>query len=641
MLEDLESITLSDDYLDENELKPASLCHASSQKDLRSSMSEPILRISDNLLVGSVDESQSREEESEDNSEIRVCTLRLDSVGSSNGSSFGSTVDDGYGCGIDLERSSDDSPQLDVFPRGTDLKQTESKNDNDCVSQNDASVSIGEGIDKKIDCPTLSSKTEDGRSVDANRRESVCDIPQKSVSLDSSASGYIVSLDRNCLDTSSRERNPSIQTLLASEGAIEASSEVYGTSSTKQRGGDSGIDPGEVDIFKFPQQHDHQKLHVSNSLSTTELSTVSGDRTPLGCLSPEPNHSAAECAQGGSVSPSGCIFLETDKKSKKGIPISPILSPSCSTPNLTECLGQRKPVAATSVLEEVCSNPSPTHSSFSHSRTSSVEDTSQGDPSILVTLREHSTSPLEQSWASSEFSFTLPSPSTPWAPPSSPNPPSNRHSLPSSPAYRHSPYHSFRRHNSPHQSAKSHTHPHRYSQEISNTQNYHLHKNTNSSSSRSRPKSCRNSALFPETSDKTISSSSMVTDLQLDFERVMKTVHFGEDNFGERDTEDFAGEDDPNMTLRLEYASREGMARQRSKSSPSRRIRKTSAYSSLAEDNRNSKTLREYGISLKTDLIDFDTTCSSKYYKITQTSTTRLSSSTPDLSKFSLQSAPY
>ena len=40
---------------------------------------------------------------------------------------------------------------------------------------------------------------------------------------------------------------------------------------------------------------------------------------------------------------------------------------------------------------------------------------------VFVTPSGQCTSPLAQSWASSEFSFNLPSPSTPWAPPCSPN----------------------------------------------------------------------------------------------------------------------------------------------------------------------------------------------------------------------------
>jgi len=651
VMELLEDITLSDDYLEENELRPGEgLGHASSPKDLRSSISEPILRINDSLLIDNDTEDgrSCGEKDREEHSEIRVRALRLDSVGSSNGSSISSTVDDGYACGLlDLEKSSDEflvgSPQLVVFPGGNELKSAEETTDDDCVSRkNNADVLREEKRDKKLEHHYRS--TEHGKSVDASVSDSYYSIPRKSISLDNSASDDVVNLS-NRLNIGDRERNPSIHTLLANEGTIEGGSEIDGTSSTKQGGGDSGIDPGEVDIFKFPLQQDHQKLH--SSVSVAEFSANSGDRTPLGCLSPDLDPSAAaECRRRDSISPSRHVILNTDKEnSTKGFFISPVLSPSCSTPNLTDCPGQRKPVASMNVPPEAVhpANPSPNaRHSFSHSRSSSTEVSPPEDGSLLVTLRERSASPTGQSWASSEFSFTLPSPSTPCAPPSSPNPPSSRHSLPSSPCYRHSPYHSFRRHNSPHQSVKSRTLTHRYSQEISSSQSSsHLRKDS-SSSSHTRPKSCRNSALFPGTPEQSASSRNLVTDLQQDFDKMMKlvkTVRFDaeEDSYAGGGPDDFDYDDNGCMEMRFDYASR----RQRSKSSPARRTRKTSACSSLVGDNRSNKTLREYGITLKTDLVDFDATCSSKYYKITQTSNTRLSSSTPDLSKFSLQSAPY
>ncbi len=572
------------------------LSSATSQQDLRSSVSEPILRMNDDFEED-IDGLKTCGDEDIGRTQIVVRALRLDSVGSSNGSSLGSVVDETYGCGsLDAVKDSDECE----------------------YSRRDVATFSHEGVNEHLDSPCVITSvklcqedtdgSKGGSVINNNPGSARTDSVGHRMSLSTNNSASELQLSQGCLEPCGREKHSSMQTLLAEEGVMDGGNEP---AISHRGGGDSGIDPGEMDIFKYPQQQRHQLQVSTASCNFTDRSSNSGDHTPVCCTSPEPNPNI--CNSRNAATPSARHDLQKRDSAAKGISVTPVISPSCSIPNLRESAennGCGGPAEESKFIDPI-TNSSPTHSSFSHSRTSSI-DASQLDTSLLI--GERSQSPFTQSWASSEFSFILPSPSTSWAPPSSPALPHNRHSLPSSPPHRHSPYNTFRRHHSPLQSRP----PHRYSQDVTASQPLRLRK---VSSSSRRPKSCRNSALFSVTSggDK----SNTVSELQMDFERMMKlakTVHF----VNEEDS--IAAMDFP----------RESVARQRSRSSPSRR-RKTSA--TLPEDRRNIISLREYGISLKTDLIDFDASCSSKYYKITPASNTRLSSSTPDLSKLSLHSS--
>ena len=614
-------IKLSDEFLEESELGEGRLSSASSQKDLRSCVSEPILRLNDSVLMEDMDDTQSCESDM-DRAQVVVRPLRLDSIGSSNGSSYGSAADDSYGCGLDFERSNEQlrcDGLVEPFPgKGseTDGETSEAfgKSQHNGGNLHFKEVNHKPRDSKLVACQRLQSGSDGERKV----KEGGSPL-QKSCSIEGACEVPGLTPVMSQLEPGGRERNPSMQTLVADEGVIEEAGEVERVSGNHRGGGDSGIDPGEVDVFKFPPRQQSSK-----PLTMAEYPGNSGDHTPIGCTSPEPR-SSLDVSGCGQILFAKHEVLVHDNNVKKASPSTPVAS-SCSTPNLQACVGSNErdgPIEAGGM--EAIANPSPTHSNFSHSRTSSTD--ACPDISLLVT-RERSQSPMGQSWASSEFSFTLPHPSTPLAPPSSPVHPHSRHSVPSSPQYRHSPYNTPYRHRSP--KYRGHPPHHRYSaQEIP-----HLPpclQKTNSLPH--RPSSCRNSAgsKFDSFEEPGSGNRSMVADLQVDFERMMKltkTVHFVDSHYDD-DGDDY----DSNMSFEASYAQKE--ARQRSRSSPSRSVRKSSA-----PDRKNGKFLREYGISLKTDLLDFDTTCSSKYYKITQTSHTRLSSSTPDLSKLSLYSAP-
>ena len=178
-------------------------------------------------------------------------------------------------------------------------------------------------------------------------------------------------------------------------------------------GGDSGIDPGEIEIFKFPppapddynlvgEQFRELRAHVGEANSGT--STPRTERAP---------------------SMSACHAVSTEAAAV-GDETPHCMSPSRLRPN-----------------QHWCSSPPLLYHSdhLLLSRTSSDEEitTTTLPPFSFTTPTTHppprSASPFSQSWASSEASFYLPPPSHPWAPPSSPALLQSRpySSLPSSP----------------------------------------------------------------------------------------------------------------------------------------------------------------------------------------------------------------
>ncbi len=150
-------------------------------------------------------------------------------------------------------------------------------------------------------------------------------------------------------DNDSPNLNCSIQTLIAEDSQVHTKF-VNG-------GGDSGIDPGEMEVFKFPPLDNRStKCKPSpNFLSKLEDAIEEGDQTPI------------------YSSPCHKVTQEATRK----------LIPEASSPH----------------------------------GLSPVRTPSDGNVSCTYTTP---TSPYAQSWASSEFSFHLPNPSTPYAPPCTP-----------------------------------------------------------------------------------------------------------------------------------------------------------------------------------------------------------------------------
>lgn len=302
------------------------------------------------------------------------------------------------------------------------------------------------------------------------------------------------------------------------------------------RGGDSGIDPGDVEVFKFPSPTDEERKDAS--IAAIVSSCDPGDNTPI-CTSPNI-----------STTKSG---VESSTPTSEGV--------------AKESGDQHGGYTFRS---------SPAHSRFSFSGASSDE---------MLELDRHSnmTPPSDQtaqSWTSSEFSFRLPTPSIPWAPPSSPLP----HSLPTSPT-----------HYSIHQTSRQR--PHRRSYDITTSSN--MTSCLRKTSSSCHPHSCRNSALFPE--------------LQGDSSDFKKSVHFVDLDGSEQ----FYSDGDYRTLTSI------GAVRPRSKSNP--------PNPTMIRD-REDKPGECGVIRLKSDWINQDPH-SCKCYKIAQRSNTRLSNSAPDLSK--------
>ena len=374
----------------------------------------------------------------------------------------------------------------------------------------------------------------------------------------------------------------SIQTLVGEDGIVSPDKLAMGRGGG---GGDSGIDPGEVDVFKFPTSQDSKQTHLSESADDQ-----GGDHTPL-CTSP--NLCSSMCKE------------DSNAHVQKGMAIDGSCDASVPKDN------------------DELNSISPVHNNNCSFSGASSDEMTDFDNQVYVTPTGQCTSPLAQSWASSECSFNLPTPSIPWAPPSSPMPPHTPNSLPSSPL-----------HITPHCTG----HHHRYSHDI--TGNFHTYSHPGKSSFSRQTRSCRNSALFSDPkigNGLNLDVSNDIADFKDGHNMRVPTprsVHFVDGESVHWIDEDY------DYRMRMMYYDKNALSfndspihsspfspRARSKSSPSHAIRK---HSSNFPASGGRET--EYGIKLNSDLLNSEPH-SCKCFSITQRSNTRLSSSAPDLSK--------
>ena len=322
------------------------------------------------------------------------------------------------------------------------------------------------------------------------------------------------------------------------------------------RGGDSGIDMGDTDVFKFPPSTSGEAAAADKNGTTAPSSCDQGDNTPV-CTSPNSHPNVKTSTADLYHSTPVARGVARDLREHELV-----------TPN------------------NGCTyHSSPADSRFSFSGASSDEQVDVDGRNFTTPPSDHCVSP---SWASSEFSIRLPTPSIPWAPPSSPYP---SHSLPTSPT-----------HNSTHYPASNYRQrQHRKSYDVTSlrTKTSCLRK----TSSSQRPQSCRNSALFPE--------------LTRDSPEFKKSVHFEDLENSERF---YTNQDD--IDYRTNAA---GSRRPRSKSNPQNPMHKIEGQEGCGGEEGGV-------IRLKSDLAHQDAH-SCKCYNITQQSNMRLSSSAPDLSK--------
>lgn len=251
---------------------------------------------------------------------------RLNSMGSS-------TISTGSSCGsnTDILTSTEQG-------NGFSLEQATSEVNN--TNENDNSELLSENND-----------SEDLRSMsdDSIKKYSTKELKKSS------------SLTLPGSDANSPDLNCSIQTLIAEDSHVNTDINC---------GGDSGIDPGETEVFKFPP-HDNRPIESKASISGTkgERFTREGNQT---------SHYS---------NPARNAILEASLN----------LIPEASSPHALS------PVRTASDSSVSCTHTTPS-------------------------------SPYAQSWASSEFSFHLPNPSTPYAPPCTPTSRQRRaNSCPSSP----------------------------------------------------------------------------------------------------------------------------------------------------------------------------------------------------------------
>ena len=333
-------------------------------QDLRSSISEPLLQIQDS-------DDDVRSCGSEGESRIFLLDQHVDSLSSiatsteASGSSYGS---DGG--------NSEDGECTVVGKKSLPFEQNG-------IRINVTNATLAE-------CGTESKKSNhQGRSQETRRRRSSDGVlvtnHSSSNSHDSERTppmnGHLPLQKSTSLNTSAktlkRPQNLQSDSLTCSVHTL-VPDELNG-------GGDSGIDPGEVEVFKFPP-----KDHCDDSI-LKPTGVNSGDRN------------------GENI----CDGVSGDE------------TPLCTSPSLH------------------VTQPSPNKRLFTTTNGDiSMSHTPASDMCIHVSsnneqLTPQCTSPLAQSWTSSEFSFPLPTPSTPWAPPPSPAPPPTSHctsrSLPTSP----------------------------------------------------------------------------------------------------------------------------------------------------------------------------------------------------------------
>ena len=408
--------------------------------------------------------------------------------------------------------------------------------------------------------------------------------------------------------------NSSAQTLVPEDGCdvggrgdsgIDPGVDIVG--GRGEGGGDSGIDPGDVEVFQFPASSTSNPTHYEYTATSAELSCDQGDHTPI-CTSPSFN--SAKCCSGSSKAAVISVPHDQINRSPRDLWIGSHdqgameLNGSCDHDYFT----------------------SPVHSRFSFSGASS-DELAELDGQNFVTPTSRSISPFAQSWTSSECSFSLPTPTTPWAPPSSPLPPLVPHSLPTSPSHcnNYTP------------SGTSSKRPFRKSHEVPRTTT--ITSCLRKTPSSGRPRSCRNSTLFPDSDRGGFEArKSQSMEEELKHRLSIKSVHFM-DCDDDRDAGiRLYSDDEMDLERFLPDASSLGSRRPRSKSNPQTASLKASCVPTEEGEGWRSKNSGDYGIKFQHDYWVDSTSDphSCKGYKIAQRSNTRLSSSTPDLSKLTV-----
>ena len=557
MLEALESINIPDhlkeDYHDREGEKSSNIL-LSSNHDLRNCISEPLLRLDDEIIP----EDDSRSCGSEGESRIIVDhhfhhrQRQLSSLGSSTGSSCGSILEDDTTLNEENEETETPSNKpneintsAEVYdtPKGLPVRNSSLFNTEKLLERRNSDGTLQQENDEGVKCHRKHSLIDKREYFKKSNSFNIgCDY------LDKQTPSYNQLTTPIAMDGT---LNCSMQTLVGEEYALPDE-----TASRSGGGGeDSGIDPGEIEVFKFPLSQDSLKSPCDQ-----------GDHTPL-CTSP--------------------LFSPTNPENRNNSPILKGVPISCSH-DLASEMPFNKQHLSRSLSDEA--------TNFNGSRAS-------------VTTNEQCTSPVP-SWTSSELSFCLPAPSTPWAPPSSPIPPYLPHSLPTSPLHHSCPY---------------------CSQTNRHCQEFAIPSNTtpclrNTSKSR-RPQSCRNSALFPELKKEGSENFESLTVLMQDgFKRKFsppKTVHFMDSDYY----------DESRMFCSEQNAM---YNRSRSQSNPMKSARKHSLNYPLIHGYSEPRQ-GDYNIKLRIDLSNAGPD-SCKYYSIVHATNTRLSSSEPDLTRLILPS---
>ena len=256
-----------------------------------------------------------------------------------------------------------------------------------------SSSSIEEREDPKIskDTDRGFSVTKENELLDGDRRKgrSSRDLEVTKERVKSSSSENLLN---GLNEFHSEDRNGSQKTLVS-----DSTEEELGRSGGKNKGGgDSGIDPGEM----FRCSTTSESSSSCNINMTGEKNPADTGRSRTDTIS-SPKRTRPLAHAEYTPLYAG-LSLHGNKRPKNVLIVNSALQTESRTPG---------------PLSRASSDDVPRHL-------------------VFVTPSGQCTSPLAQSLASSDFSFNLPSPSTPWAPPCSPNSairPSHSHSLPSSP----------------------------------------------------------------------------------------------------------------------------------------------------------------------------------------------------------------
>ena len=309
------------------------------------------------------------------------------------------------------------------------------------------------------------------------------------------------------------EVNTSSQTLMAEDESEDGNG--------LNKGGDSGIDPGELlcpTTLSSSYEAGLNTLGLEGATSGSKRANIdSGDETPL-----------------------------------------------CASPSLSRAQDKNTLVGTT----EDTSTPIQTRVSWDERYTAHVTPSWQ------------CASPLARSWTSSDFSFHLPSPSTPWAPPSTPAVPLRLpHSLPTSPTL------------------KKFQHTPEFANELPSISDSPMFlQPQRRSAPTSRAHSCRNSSLFPD-------ASNVHTIYEEGSENTTLQLLNGEDMY-------------TSLEQQLHYESPN--QRSRSHSNPAFAVRKQSLNYSLTLARHSPDSSHSNAISYK-------------FYNIKLHKNARLSSSAPNL----------